>query len=218
MRQLGLTAELAAGPCWHGARLPSMGFPDCAGSDAVKTSSHPRRIRGTTLIEQIMVLAIMAVLTGIAMPPLRRLLSRDQVRVAQTDFMAALHHARATAATSGIRTLLCPSRDGRTCSDQGRWDSGWLMGHDADRDDQPDGGPLYVGHGYHDQVLIHSSRGRHVVRFYADGSAGGSNLTVVFCAPDNADHSLTVVVSNSGRIRGAPATSNQAASCRQPDA
>ncbi len=184
----------------------------------MKTTSHPRRIRGTTLIEQIMVLAIMAVLTGIAVAPIRRLLSRDQVQVAQTDFMAALHHARATAATSGIRTLLCPSRDGSTCSDEGRWDGGWLMGHDADRDDQPDGGPLYVGHGYHGQVIIHSSRGRHVVRFYPDGSAGGSNLTVVFCASNAAGSTLVVVVSNSGRIRGAPGTDNQAASCSRPDA
>ncbi len=184
----------------------------------MKPISHPRRIRGTTLIEQIMVLVIIAVLTGIAVPSLRRLLSRDRVQVAQTDFMAALHHARATAVMSGIRTLLCPSRNGTTCSDEGRWDAGWLMAHDADGDDQPDDGPLYVGQGYHGQVIIHSSRGRHVVRFRPDGSARGSNLTVVFCAADAAGSTLAVVVSNSGRIRGARVTVNQAASCSHPDA
>ncbi|MDQ6648284.1 MAG: GspH/FimT family pseudopilin, partial [Pseudomonadota bacterium] len=137
----------------------------------MKSTGNPHQAQGTTLIEQIMVLTIMAILTSIAVPPLHRLLSRDRLQVAQTDFMAALQNARASAATSGIRTLLCPSRDGATCSDEGRWDGGWLMGDDADRDNQPDGGPLYVGNGYHNRVIIRSSKGRHIVRFRADGSA-----------------------------------------------
>lgn len=184
----------------------------------MKSTGNLYQAQGTTLIEQIMVLTIMAVLTSIAVPPLHRLLSRDRLQVAQTDFMAALKNARAAAATSGIRTMLCPSRDGTTCSDEGRWDGGWLMGHDADRDDQPDGVPLYVGDGYHDRVIIRSSKGRHIVRFKADGSAAGSNLTVLFCAPDATGRTLAVVVSNSGRIRGAPGTGDQAASCTGPNA
>ena len=78
------------------------------------------------------------------------------------------------------------------------------MGHDADRDHQPDGGPLYVGPGYHDQVIIRSSSGRTYVRFMPDGSAGGSNLTAGRSAhPAARASALAVVVSNSGRIRGA---------------
>ncbi len=179
----------------------------------MKTKSHPHAARGTSLVEQIMVLAIMAVLTGMAVPPLRRLLSRDRLQVAQTDFMTALKNARATAATSGIRTVLCPSRDATTCSDEGRWDGGWLMGHDNNHDNQPDDGALHVGNGYHDRLIIHSSSGRHHVRFHPDGSASGSNLTVVFCEPKNAAHTLVVVVSNSGRIRGAPGTPKQQTNC-----
>ncbi|MEP7185945.1 MAG: GspH/FimT family pseudopilin [Rhodanobacter sp.] len=183
----------------------------------MKSTGNPYQAQGTTLIEQIMVLTIMAVLTSIAVPPLHRLLSRDRLQVAQTDFMAALQNARATAATTGMRTMLCPSRDGATCSDEGRWDGGWLMGHDNDHDDQPDHGPLHVGAGYHHQVIIRSSVGRHIVRFRPDGSARGSNLTVLFCAPDATGRTLAVVVSNSGRIRGAPGTGAQAASCTGPD-
>ena len=179
----------------------------------MKTRSHPHQVRGTTLIEQIMVLAIMAILTSIAVPPLRRLLSRDRLQIAQTDFMAALQNARATAATSGMRTLLCPSRDGTSCSDEGRWDGGWLMGYDNDHDDQPDDGPLHVSNGYHARLIIHSSSGRHLVRFRPDGSARGSNLTVVFCERTHAARTLAVVVSNSGRIRGAPGTAKQQTRC-----
>jgi len=193
-----------------------MNLPDHAGSDAVTVSRNPgpsRRQRGISLIEQIMVLAIIAVLMGIAAPPLRQLLSRNELRVAQTDFIAALQHAREAAVMGGRPTLFCPTRDGSSCSESTRWESGWLLGRDSNRDDQPDGGPLHVGQGYAGQVAIYSSGGRHVVRFHPDGSASGSNITLLFCQPSSASEALVVVVSNAGRIRGAPANSTQAATC-----
>lgn len=170
---------------------------------------------GMSLIEQIMVLAIVAILTGIAVPPLHHMLSRNRLQVAQTDFIAALQHARTTAATSGRRTLFCPSADGRHCSKGSRWDSGWLLGHDADGDHQPDHLPSYVGPAYSSGVRITSSAGRHDVRFGPEGSAAGSNLTLAFCQPGSDEPVLSVVVSNSGRIRGAVATAAQAANCLQ---
>ncbi len=174
-----------------------------------------RRQRGVTLIEQIMVLAIIAVLIGIATPPLRQLLSRNTLRAAQTDFIAVLRHARETAVMSGKRTLLCPTRDGSRCSDTTSWESGWLLGRDGDGDDQPDGSPLRVGRGYEGKLLIRSSSGRHVVRFRPDGSASGSNITLLFCQPSRAADALAVAVSNAGRVRGAPANTAQVASCAQ---
>ncbi|OOG64099.1 pilus assembly protein [Rhodanobacter sp. B04] len=162
-----------------------------------------------------MVLALMATLTGIAIPPLRQLLSGNRLQVAQTDFIAALQHARETAATTGKPTLFCPTRDGRNCSNEWRWESGWLLGHNANRNNQPDQQPLYTGHGYTDQLIIHSSTGRRFVRFQPDGSASGSNLTLVFCQRSSPRNALNVVVSNSGRIRGAPASAAEAAGCAQ---
>lgn len=170
---------------------------------------------GVTLIEQIMVLAITAVLAGLAIPPLRNLMNRNVLQVAQTDFIAGLQHARQTAVISGKRTLFCPSRDGASCSNDTRWDNGWLLGHDSNADDQPDNMPLYTGPGYAGKLIVKSSSGRHLVRFRPDGSASGSNLTLVFCQPNDSAHALSVFVSNSGRIRGAPASAEQAAACVQ---
>lgn len=171
--------------------------------------------RGMSLIEQIMVLAITAVLAGIAAPALRGLLNRNMLQVAQTDFIAALQHARETAIISGKRTLFCPTRDGGNCSGDTRWDNGWLLGHDVNADDQPDKAPLYTGPGYGGKLIVKSSAGRHVVRFRPDGSASGSNITLVFCQLHDPTHALSVFVSNSGRIRGAPANAEQAATCAQ---
>lgn len=178
------------------------------------TAPYPLQ-RGTSLIEQIMVLAIIGIFTGIALPPLQHLLSRNRVQAAQSDFMAALQHARGTAATTGKRTLFCPSPDGSQCSGNTRWEHGWLLGHDVDGDHQPDGGPSYTGGAYAAGLRITSSDGRHEVRFQPDGSAGGSNLTLVFCERGASNPALSVVVSNAGRVRGAPASVAQTASCLQ---
>ncbi|MEO7066542.1 MAG: GspH/FimT family pseudopilin [Rhodanobacter sp.] len=169
------------------------------------------------MIEQIMVLAIIAILASVATPSLHRLLARNQVQVAQRDFIGALQHARATAVTSGQHIVFCPTLDAQQCSGGTRWDDGWLLARDGNHDNQPDQKPLYSGAGYGGKLRIYSSVGRHVVRFHPDGSASGSNLTLLFCDPNQANHTLSVVVSNAGRVRGASATPEQEATCMQSD-
>ncbi len=176
-------------------------------------SGARRAQAGMTLIEQIIVLGIISALTSMAVPPIHRLLNRNQLQVAQLDFIAALMHARETAVISGRRTLLCPSGDGRRCSGALRWEGGWLLAHDRDGDHQPDGTPLYVGHAYKAGLTVISSVRRRYVRFSPDGRAGGSNLTLLFCNKDPAGQALSVVVSNAGRVRGSPADKRQTTLC-----
>ena len=171
--------------------------------------TSPPEQHGVTLIEQIMVLAIVGVLIGIATPSLHKLLMRHALQTAQVDFIAALRHARSTAVTSGKRTLFCPSTDGAHCASTTHWESGWVLGVDANHDNQPTGASRTSN------FLILSSTGRQLVRFQPNGSASGSNLTLLFCQVDGQAPTLSVVVSNSGRVRGAPATAEQAASCVQ---
>jgi type IV fimbrial biogenesis protein FimT len=175
------------------------------------------RQQGTTLIEQIMLLAIIGILTGIAIPSFRKLLTHNQQQIAQSDFIAALQHARETALTSGKRTLFCPSRDGSHCSNDLHWEHGWLLFQDADIDNQPEHAPLRVGHDYGGNLTVQGTVGRHLVRFLPDGSARGSNITLLFCQQGSADHVLSVVVSNTGRIRSAPADAEQTANCAHRD-
>lgn len=178
-----------------------------------KWNSH--RERGITLVEQVMVIAIVATLIGAAVPSMRHLLDRSRLQTVQADFIGALHHTREAAVVARQATVFCPSRDGRQCVDEERWDHGWLLAVDRDHDNQPDGQPLRVNGGYADSLTIQSSVGRRRVRFQADGSARGSNLTFVFCRRGTAEQALNVVVANSGRIRGGRASAEQAATCAQ---
>lgn len=168
---------------------------------------------GFTLIEQIMVLAIIAVLVTVAAPPLRQTMLRQELRSMQGEYMAALNHARGRAIMHGIPTLLCPTADGASCSDSSIWDHGWMVVHDGDHDSQPDGEPLSIGMTHGKNVRVRSSSGRTQVRFRSDGTALGSNITLLFCVPAHPEHALSVVVANSGRARSAKGTADQIAAC-----
>lgn len=160
-----------------------------------------------------MVIAILATLVGAAMPSMRRLLDRGQLQTAQADLIGALHHTREAAVVARQATVFCPSRDGHQCTDEDRWDHGWLLAADRDHDNQPDGQPMHVNGSYAGRLTIQSSVGRRHVRFQPDGSARGSNLTFVLCRRGSTDQARSVVVANSGRIRGEPASAEQAAAC-----
>lgn len=167
---------------------------------------------GITLIEQIMVIAIVGVLAAIAVPALAPLLQRNQVRLAQAEFIGALQHARGIAVTSGKSTLFCPSADGRRCSTAARWESGWLIGHDPARTGQPATGVLRARHAYAG-ITILGDTGRKLVRFRNDGTSIGMTNTWRFCRQGQADQALVVVISNTGRARADKASAEQAASC-----
>ena len=168
---------------------------------------------GITLIEQIMALAILAVLISIAAPSLGGMLSRNRLQTGQMDYIAGLRHAREAAITHGVPVVFCPSSDGIACQATSIWDGGWLIAEDRDADNQPDHRALYTGTASDTQLHVRSSTGRYRVRFQPDGSAAGSNLTLTVCVASEAGRGLNVIVSNAGRIRGDTASAAQSSAC-----
>ena len=169
--------------------------------------------RGVTLIEQLFVLAVAAILACIGLPSLRRLQANTELRSAQTGLIALLNHARALAVQTGRVALACPTRDGDRCSDEAGWDGGWLVGLRGDRPGQLEGPPRVRRASPSSQLSIRSPQGRRNVQFQADGSAGGSNITLLICHRGVDGRALSVKVSNAGRVRGDKATPAELHQC-----
>lgn len=173
--------------------------------------SMPHTSRGFGLIEQIVVLIVLAVLAAFAVPALSRMLDQHQLRSAQVDYIAALQHARSLAVNEQVPMIICPSRDTLTCASDSDWTNGWLLGRD--KNGSLDGKPLYIGGRDFTRLRIFGSDSKKNVRFKPDGSATALNQTLYFCVSGNTQRALLVVISLQGRVRGDVASADESAKC-----
>lgn len=174
---------------------------------------HSPRYGGFTLIEAIIALAITAVLLGVAVPAMDRMLAHHQLVTAQDELIASLQHARYQAISSGRHTLLCPSSNGQQCVDGTHWERGWAAGtYRSTSASQLDGAPTLVNAGY-PRLIIVSSDGRQRIRFQPNGRAGGSNVTFTLCRAGHAEDALGLTLSLTGRIATNKVTADAARLC-----
>lgn len=181
------------------------------------STRHWKTQTGFGLIEQIVVLAVVAVLATLAIPSFQSLVEGQQLRSAQADYIAALQQARGIAINEQMRIVFCPSRDARTCNSDVYWTGGWLMGRDPNNNGQPEGSPLYVGGKYASKIDIIASDSKKSVRFKPDGTAGNSNLTLLICLRGQSTRARVVVIARRGRVMGRIATAEEAARCAADD-
>lgn len=162
--------------------------------------SLPRPAPGWTLLEVAVVLAMVALLCGLALPTLNGMVVRMRADMLRMQMVSAFNMARNTAITRFQPVAVCPSADGRQCGDD--WSRGWLIHRDRGPGppDLQDGDILRFQPGSQARaVQARASQGRPRLRFQADGRSGGSTLTVDICAGELL-HSQ-VIVNNVGRTR-----------------
>jgi type IV fimbrial biogenesis protein FimT len=157
---------------------------------------------GTTLMELLTSLAIVAVLATLATPGLRTLQLDGRRTAVVNGFLHSLFLARSEAIKRGQIVTVCRSSDGRDCDySAADWSVGWIVFVNLDRDDPPQRD--------HSEELI----------FRSTGSPGGSitsnrrdysfrpvtqavvNGTIVFCDVRGSTHARAIIVSHTGRPR-----------------
>lgn len=82
---------------------------------------------GFTMVELSASLAVVALLLMMGAPSLANLLARTRLDSAASALVNHMGFARAQAVSQGVQVSLCSSSDGRTCSGDLDWRSGWIV-------------------------------------------------------------------------------------------
>lgn len=86
-----------------------------------------RKEQAFTMIELMIVIAIMAVLLTIAAPSLQTMIRNNRITGQANELVVGLILGRSEAVKRGVPVTLCPSADGASCVADGQWEQGWLV-------------------------------------------------------------------------------------------
>ena len=128
---------------------------------------------GFGLIELMIVIAIVAILTVIALPSYQLAMQRNRVVTDTNDFVAALNLARNEAVARGRPVTVCASANGTSCDGSGvsDWSGGYIVFTDYDPV-----GAIDAGAG--DTILrVIGPVASHDVLHSTSGAAGYVNFT-----------------------------------------
>jgi len=157
---------------------------------------------GFTALELMVTMAVVAILLSAGVPALRDYTWNQRMKAAMDTLQSDLKLARGRAISYNTQTVICPASSADDCSGRSSWRDGWIVFADLNSDrHRQQGEPLIRQTSATEHLSISSSASRSYLRFYANGSAPGSNATILFCDSRGAAHAGSITVSNSGRIR-----------------
>lgn len=158
-------------------------------------------IRGVTLYELLMTLALVGVVAASGLPAFERMLARNRQTIEVNALFHALHLARKESIMRRKVVSLCPSLDGLRCSAGTDWSSGWIMFENGDRDSPPqvDAGEIVLKtHRVAGEVQIDANRRGFTLR---STFLRATNGTFVVCDRRRRIPPKGLIVSYTGRPR-----------------
>lgn len=172
-----------------------------------------RNARGFTLIELIVVIAVLAILVTTAVPGFNHFVAHERRVSTVMSLVHALNLARSRAISAGHYVAVCPSIDGETCAeDASQWDAGWLVFINLDPESPPeidDGERVLLRHGpVADALVVTANREGFNFRPRSIRSTAGS----LFVCTRNR-HNEAIIVSYTGRVRTSTEYEGGAVTC-----
>jgi type IV fimbrial biogenesis protein FimT len=83
--------------------------------------------RGFTLVELVVTIALLAILTMLAIPSFSEVLRQWRRDSATRELSTSLQIARSEAVKTSRQTVICPSVDQTACTASNEWNTGWIV-------------------------------------------------------------------------------------------
>lgn len=168
------------------------------------------RCTGFTLLELLVVIAVVVTLQSLAVPALAGMVNSIRLTTATNAMFSSLLLARSEAIKRNGRAVLCKSASGEACITTGGWEQGWIVFHDVNNNAAHDVGESVlsrepaisesirlIGNGPLSSYVSYTSMG---ATKYASGAFQAGTLTV--CAQSTTSTAARqIVISSNGRPR-----------------
>lgn len=152
-------------------------------------------IRGVTLIELLVAIAIVAIMSAIGIPSFQRYKLEQQAEAQREAMLNSLSTARVAAQRFSVPVNVCPSSDAASCGND--WNQGWIVYLDNDRDDQlSNGEQVLFAHQYQGKIQILTANSRF--RFLPNGMTTTASLNI--CSDDMSELNRAISINPVGAI------------------
>ncbi|TQV71201.1 prepilin-type N-terminal cleavage/methylation domain-containing protein [Exilibacterium tricleocarpae] len=166
------------------------------------------KLRGFTLLELLLALAIIAILVSSATPALTHLYRSVQADMARHRLNALLNFSRYTALAHRKTVALCPASDDLACGED--WTNGIVVFVDTDEDGERDDDEevLRVSPTFESRSKLtwRAFRGKPYLQFTSSGVTRTQNGRFSYCPPSGENsYRRQLIVHKTGRVRYASA-------------
>jgi len=155
--------------------------------------------RGTTLLELLTVLSLLALLATAGLPSFVYLVEKNRLTTLFDELHASLQDARTQAITHGKTIEVCAYTQGTQCGTD--WSDGWVLRTAGTQE------ILRLNVSSHTKGSVHWSGYSRTIRFRANGSSPTSNGRLILCGQKELIGQL--IINRQGRIRQGSSEENR---------
>jgi type IV fimbrial biogenesis protein FimT len=172
-------------------------------------------VKGFTLIEALVAMAVIAILVAVAVPAWSHAKAAADSGAVRSDLAASLLDAVRHSALAGSDVVVCPVAAAGGCSGSANWDAGWIVFADIDGNRVLGANEtrLVLGKALPKDVHLRTTAGRTRLVFQPNGGSAGSNVTFTLCDARGIGSATTLVLSNGGSFRAGSPTATAAWNC-----
>lgn len=163
---------------------------------------------GLTLVELMIILAILAIVSQIALPAWQQFIAKQRSQALQNSLERSVFQARSLAISQRIRIELCGSTDGESCSTN--WSKGWIIRRYERNSSEPE---IIARHEQDPRHLqLNWSGFQPKILYHPGGLSTASNGRFYVCREQSIDWQL--ILNRQGRLRRARPQENREADSR----